>query len=221
MSTLQLRLLDSRDGPEGGLQSRPTPVIPDVRQPIAPQRVRIADAANRCVARRGVARTTVDDVAREAGCSRATIYRTFPGGKEELISAVVDTEVARLFSALAVSMGEARDIEDALVVGMVTTACAIVEHEALQFVLSSEPGVLLPHLCFAPLSAVLERVCEFAVPFLARWMDPDQARRVADLASRMVLSYVATPALGIDLRSEATTRRLVKTFLMPATRSTG
>jgi AcrR family transcriptional regulator len=203
MGTLQLKLVDVRG-----------------EQPIAPQRVRIADAANRCVARRGVQKTTVDDVAREAGCSRATVYRTFPGGKEEVISAVVDTEVARLFTALAVSMGEADDIEDALVVGMVKAATAICEHQALQYVVLNEPGVLLPHLCFAPLGAVLERVCEFAVPFLARWMDPNQARRAADLATRIVLSYVATPALGIDLTKEQTTRRLVATFLMPATRST-
>ena len=186
-----------------------------------PQRVRIADAATRCVARRGVAKTTLDDVAREAGCSRATVYRTFPGGKEEVISAVVDTEVARLFSSLAVQMGGAVDLEDALVAGMVLTATAVAEHRALQYVLESEPEVLLPQLCFAPLGTVLERVCDFAVPFLARWIDPDLARRVADLAARMVLSYVATPALGIDLCDEATTRRLVSTFLMPATRAAG
>jgi hypothetical protein len=137
-----------------------------------------------------------------------------------VISAVVDTEVAHLFSALAVSMGGADDIEDALVAGIVGTASAIEEHRALQYVLCNEPGVVLPHLCFAALGAVLERVCEFAVPFLARWMEPRQARRVADLAARIVLSYVATPALGIDLRNEATTRRLVATFLMPATRDT-
>jgi hypothetical protein len=102
---------------------------------------------------------------------------------------------------------------------MVKAAAAIEEHEALQYVLSNEPGVLLPHLCFARLGLVLQRVCDFAVPFLGRWMDPDHARRVTDLAARMVLSYVATPAVGIDLRNEATTRRLVTTFLMPATRS--
>ena len=89
-------------------------------QPVAqPQRVRIADAATRCVARRGVTKTTLDDVAREAGCSRATVYRTFPGGKEEVIAAVVDTEVARLFSAVAVAMGGAEDFEDAVVAGIV------------------------------------------------------------------------------------------------------
>src|ERR1700722_18080436 len=103
MATVQLKLVDTRPGDE--VSERDVTRVIAAGRPVAPQRVRIADAANRCVARRGVAKTTVDDVAREAGCSRATVYRTFPGGKEEVISAVVDTEVARLFSALAVLMG--------------------------------------------------------------------------------------------------------------------
>src|SRR5271169_1891586 len=77
----------------------------------APQRVRLADAALRCIARQGIAKTTLDDVAREAGCSRATVYRVFPGGKDGLMSAVADTEVARFFSALALRMGAASDLE--------------------------------------------------------------------------------------------------------------
>src|SRR6185437_2489660 len=70
-------------------------------------RVRIVDAALRCLARQGVAKTTADDIAREAGLSRATLYRAFPGGKDGVLHAVVETETARLFSELAVAMGEA------------------------------------------------------------------------------------------------------------------
>ena len=61
-------------------------------------RVRIVDGALRCLARQGIAKTTVDDIARAAGLSRATAYRTFPRGKEGILAAVVETEVARLFS---------------------------------------------------------------------------------------------------------------------------
>ena len=82
-------------------------------------RVRIVDATLRCLARQGLAKTTIDDIAREAKLSRATLYRTFPGGKDAIVAAVVETEVARLFSSLAVVMGEAADLEDVLVAGMV------------------------------------------------------------------------------------------------------
>ena len=48
---------------------------------------RIVEATLRCIARWGIAKTTLDDVAREAGCGRATIYRAFPGGKAEVLTA--------------------------------------------------------------------------------------------------------------------------------------
>jgi len=41
---------------------------------------RMVAAAVRCVARWGLAKTSLDDIAREAGSSRATAYRVFPGG---------------------------------------------------------------------------------------------------------------------------------------------
>ena len=64
----------------------------------SPHRVRIIDGTLACLARHGTAKTTVDDIARESGVSRATVYRAFPGGRDEILGAVVDTEMARLFS---------------------------------------------------------------------------------------------------------------------------
>ena len=93
-----------------------------VTDPPSPQRIRIVDGALACVARQGVAKTTVEDVAREAGLSRATVYRAFPDGKDSLLAAVVDTEVARLFSALGARMGESSDLSDVLVGGIVEAA---------------------------------------------------------------------------------------------------
>ena len=61
---------------------------PDVRE-------RLLQATYDCVARWGLAKTTVEDAAREAGVSRATVYRYFPGGRDELLSAVVGWEFSR------------------------------------------------------------------------------------------------------------------------------
>jgi len=49
-------------------------------------RERILEAGYACVARYGLAKTTVEDVARASGLSRATLYRYFPGGKDQLIT---------------------------------------------------------------------------------------------------------------------------------------
>jgi AcrR family transcriptional regulator len=160
-------------------------------------------------------KTTVDDIAREAGFSRATLYRTFPGGKDAVIAAVVETEVARLFSSLAVVMGEATDLEDVLVAGMVESARRLSGHDALAYLLIHEPDVILPRLIFAEMDRILFTAGDFAAPFFARWLSPDEASRAAEWAVRIVLTYLADPAPGTDLSDPGDTRALVRAFVMP------
>ncbi len=185
-------------------------------EPVSPQRIRIVDGALRCLARQGISKTTLDDVAREASCSRATVYRVFPGGKDGVLAAVADTEVARLFSAVAVKMGEADDLEDVLVAGMTEAATRISGHEALTYLLEFEPGVILPRLAFGHMDDLLASSSRFIAPFLARWLDPAQATRIAEWASRLVLSYLACPADDVDLTSSDQVRSLVRVFILPA-----
>jgi AcrR family transcriptional regulator len=178
-------------------------------------RVRIVDATLACMARQGSGKTTVDDIAREAGFSRATLYRTFPGGKDAVVAAVVETEVARLFSSLAVVMGEATDLEDVLVAGMVEAARRLSDHDALAYLVLHEPDVILPRLIFADMDRILFIAGDFAAPFFARWLSPDQASRAAEWAVRIVLAYLADPAPATDLSDPEDTRALVRTFVMP------
>ncbi len=165
----------------------------------------MVDGALACIARQGVAKTTLDDVARAAGCSRATVYRVFPGGKDAVLGAVVDTEVSRFFSALAVRMGEATDLEDVLVAGMTEAATRVTEHPALEYLLAHEPEVVLSQLAFARMDEVLAVTCAFTTPFLGRWLDQAESKRVAEWAARIVVSYLLCPADGVDLTDAAET----------------
>lgn len=182
------------------------------------QRTRIVDAALACLARQGMAKTTLDDVARAAGCSRATVYRAFPGGKDAVLAAVVDTEISRLYSELAVRMGEAAGLEDVLVAGMTTAATRVSDHGALAFLLAHEPELVLPHLAFDHHDEVLSSVATFAAAFLGRWLAHDEAVRVAEWAARIVLSYLSCPAPGVDLTDAGCTRRIVRTYVLPGIR---
>lgn len=181
----------------------------------SPQRIRIVDGALACVARQGVAKTTVEDVAREAGLSRATVYRAFPDGKDSLLAAVVDTEVARLFSALGAKMGESSNLSDVLVGGMVEAATRIADHAALAYLFEHEPEIVLRRLAFDEGDRVLLVAGGFTAPFLARWMDMDEALRVGEWAARIVFSYLLSPAVGVDLSDPACTRHLVDSFMIP------
>jgi AcrR family transcriptional regulator len=178
-------------------------------------RVRIVDGALRCLARQGVAKSTVDDIGREAGLSRATVYRTFPQGKEGILGAVVETEVARLFSSLAVVMGEANDLEDVLVAGIVESACQLNSHEALGYLLAHESGLVLPHLTFSRLDQILLTIGDLAAPFFGRWLEPEQASRAAEWAGRIVLAYTSDRHPTTDLTDPDETRALVRAFVLP------
>jgi AcrR family transcriptional regulator len=184
-------------------------------EPRTSQRLRIVDAALACLARQGTAKTTVDDIAREAALSRATLYRSFPGGKDAILAAVVHTEVTRLFAVLAEAMGEADDLESVLVAAIVESVRRLRSHGALGYLLAFEPGVILPHLTFSKMDELLAVTTEFAAPFFERWLDPQDAPRAAEWTVRIVSSYFSTPGTTFDLAEEADARRLVRIYVLP------
>lgn len=157
----------------------------------------------------------MDDIARAAGLSRATAYRTFPRGKEGILAAVVETEVARLFSSLAVAMGEAADLEDVLVAGMVESARWLRWHEPLGYLLEHEPEAVLPYVTFSGFDQVMRVASDLSAPFFARWLEPEQASRAAEWAVRIVMAYCSDPSPYADLTDPADTRALVRTFVLP------
>jgi AcrR family transcriptional regulator len=181
---------------------------------------RIADAVVRCVGRWGVAKTTLDDVAREAGCSRATVYRTFPGGKDPLIKAALAAELHRFGEGLAQRLGGADTLEDVLVGGMTHAGTFILDHEALQFLLAHEPELILPSISFGRMTRVLRTASAFAAPYLSPYVGEEEAPRVAEWVARIVFSYAVSPDDRVDLRDEESVRRLVRTFVLPGVTST-
>lgn len=179
------------------------------------QQERVIDAALRCIARWGLAKTALDDVAREAGLSRATVYRLFPGGKDGLIETIVAHEVAAFFAAVTAEMARAASLEDAIVFGMTEAWRRILDHDALQCLLAQEPEVVVPRLAFSPFDSVLLHASDAVGPHLERWMTADEARRAAEWVARLVVSYASLPADHVDVASRDSVRRLVRAFVLP------
>jgi AcrR family transcriptional regulator len=204
--------------------ARSIPVLPGrAAPPVAAgsQEERILDAALVCIARWGLAKTGLDDVAREAGVSRATVYRAFPGGKDAVAEAVARSELARFFAAVDSRLAEAATLEDLLVAGMTEAATRIMGHGALRALLSFEPDIVLPRLAFDRMDQVLALCTSLAAPHLARFVDEETSGRVAEWATRVVLSYCSWPSVDVDLTDEASTRRLVRQLFLPALATSG
>jgi AcrR family transcriptional regulator len=177
-------------------------------------RERILEAAYACVARWGLSKTSVEDVANEADLSRSTLYRYFPGGRDELIGAVVGWEHDRFFTRLYEAVRDATSLEEVMERGLTFAHRSIAEHEVLQRVLLTEPELLLPQLTVKN-EGTVRLVAGFLTPYLER--HPPAAGIAVDEATeflaRMVLSYIAAPGRW-DLDDPDQVARLVRAELL-------
>lgn len=178
-------------------------------------RQRILEATYECVARWGLSKTTLEDAARQAGVSRATVYRYFPGGREELIDAVVSWQYLRFFGRLYEEVHGATSLEEVLERGLVFARRSILGHEVLQKILETEPEILLPKLTIES-NRTVGLISGFLVPYLQEHGLPDglEIHRAADFLSRMILSYISSPGRW-DLADPDEVRTLVRTELLP------
>ncbi len=78
---------------------------------------------------------------------------------------------------------------------------------------------MLSQLAFARMDEALALTCAFTTPFLGRWLDQAESKRVAEWAARIVVSYLLCPADGVDLTDTADVRRLVRLFVLPGIRA--
>jgi AcrR family transcriptional regulator len=182
------------------------------------RRERVLEGALACVGRFGLAKTTVDDVARESGTSRATIYRYFPRGREQLVAEVVSWETGRFFRRLGEALSGAVDLTGLVEDALTFAHQALAEHKVYQKVLVTESDLLLP-LITVEADRLLPVIAGFLVPYVERDRDAGRLRpsidphRAADYVARMFLSLIATPGHW-DLDDRHNVRELVHDHLL-------
>jgi len=202
-------------GAPGDVQLEAVEKADETAAEAASPEARVVAGAVACIARWGVAKTTLDDIAREAGCSRATVYRLVPGGKSSLVQLVGQHEVARLLGIVTRRVDRAGDLDEMLVEAISTAARFIAENEALQNLVHHEPEMLLPFLAFDRLGPILDATTAFLTPYFSRHLDAAAAGETIEWGARVVLSYSFTPSETIDLTDPVDVRRLVRTYLKP------
>ncbi|MGE2815229.1 TetR/AcrR family transcriptional regulator [Mycobacterium heidelbergense] len=170
----------------------------------------------------GMRRITMEDVARRSGVGRATLYRRFPT-KTALIDAVVLAEARRYFEGNEQACAHATTLEDRLVYGTVFTVTFLREHALLKNLLRTEPETILPSLTIdaGPILdfAIDQSAAELrAEIYGTKATTPDQERHlrtVAELHTRLTLSFIVTQHSGINLATIDDTRAFVRQYLLP------
>jgi AcrR family transcriptional regulator len=177
---------------------------------------RVLDAVKACCERWGMAKVTIDDIAAEARCSRATVYRLFPGGKDNIYETLRQRENREFFAELNAHLAEANGYEDLLIRGVVAATQALRADEHLQLMLASQPGELLADMSFDGLPRIFDSATVFLTPWFAPFIGAQASAELAEWLARVVLSYFFSPSRYVDLGDPESARRFIEQFVLPA-----
>jgi AcrR family transcriptional regulator len=172
------------------------PWLTDDRRQLGAER--ILDAAGDLFAERGIGTVSMGDVARVAGCSRATLYRYF-ADRHELHVAYVHREALRVGALAAAEAARVRDPEKRLVTAVLSALRMVRDTPSLAAWFAS--GDAGSTAVLAQTSPVIEALggTALADPLAARWV------------VRVIVSLLITPG-----RDEAEEREMVERFVVPA-----
>ena len=172
---------------------------------------RVLDAVRSCCERWGIEKVTVDDIARESGVSRATLYRLFPGGKEVMFDALRVREIDEFFAELEGHLADAVDLEDLLVRAITASTAALRDNEHLAIMMATEPGTIVSELTVDGLPRIISMATDSLLQYVERFVTVEQARPVIDLVVRLVISFFLSPSPDLDLADPASAR----TYMTP------
>jgi AcrR family transcriptional regulator len=151
------------------------------------------DAAARCFSRHGLRRTSVQDVARELGVDRTTVYRQV-GTIAQQARLLAARDLQRLVASLP-----GRVSQPVGPTGVITLMASVINdlrtHPVLAKVLADDAD-LITLSTLGELPALLERVAQGIAPMLALAMDAGSlARRHPDILAEWLIRLVVTLVL--------------------------
>jgi AcrR family transcriptional regulator len=155
---------------------------------------RILDATLATMADHGVARLSLEDVAKRARLSRQTVYRYFPS-KGVLLEATVLREEQVFISNMIAAAGRHKELEPALRAAIEAALRTGQAHALLNRLLATEPNALVA-LVTTDRGPVLSAARQALEEILAGWLPRAPKARLgmaADAVARLLVSYVVNP----------------------------
>ncbi|BBX62859.1 putative HTH-type transcriptional regulator [Mycobacterium saskatchewanense] len=167
---------------------------------------RILDAAERLYTERDQASIGMNEIAKAAGCSRATLYRYFDG-REALRTAYVHRETYRLSDEIKKRVSGVRDPRERLIVSITTTLRIVRQTPALaSWFDTTRPPI------GGEMAGQSEVIAALAAAFLDS-LGPDEAA-IVERRARWVVRIIAS-LLMFPGRDEADERAMIEEFVAP------
>jgi len=162
--------------------------------PVGDTAIRILDATLATMADHGIARLSLEDVARRARLSRQTVYRYFPS-KGALLEATVLREEQAFLVNMTTAAERHRELEPALRAAIEAALRTGQQHIVLTRLLATEPTSLVA-LVTGDSGPVLPAARQALEEILGGWLPRAQKARLtvaADTVARLLVSYVVNP----------------------------
>jgi AcrR family transcriptional regulator len=194
--------------------TRPAPLVPGTDG----TEERILRAAEQCLARLGLSRLSMTDVAAQAGISRGAVYLHF-ADRSALIDAVLARTAARFVASSEESVRRRRTLA-----GQVAEAAVFIRthlgDNVLTLRLPADEESLFATLLVSRLESLVEQWVAFWLPYLA---DAEargeiragvEHRQAAEWIVRMMLSFAIMPAVTFDATRPEDVRNFVRSFVV-------
>ncbi|MEV0106662.1 helix-turn-helix domain-containing protein [Nocardia sp. NPDC050799] len=180
---------------------------------------RILDAALIRFSEFGVKKTTIEDIARQAGVDRVTIYRRV-GSRDDVVQAVVSREVAAVLTEVDAISTRHDSLADLISDIFVTVITRWREHTLVNRMLTVEPERILEKLTveggpvFAmSVAATHTALCRAADAGLL--IEPADLLARAEVACRVLHSFILCPSGLVPLESDEQLDEFARAYLVP------
>ena len=177
----------------------------------------IISAAFGCFRTRGLAKTTIVDIARAAGVSRSTVYEYFRD-KETVVEACAEAASQRFYRnmAKAIDRHGGSTLEGRLVRAavFVTQARQVVEPEV--YFDAAEVSLMMTKNA----ATLLKECADFLAPYVTAARLTGEVRTDLDVPSatewfaRMLFSLFTTPSPTIDMRDDGAVAEFVRSYVV-------
>lgn len=182
----------------------------------------VLDAALAVFGSLGLRRATIDDVAKQAGIGRVTIYRRI-GGKQDLVNAVLVREMQRLLTGVMAAVEAADGPAERIAVSFATTVTAFRDNTLWQRLLTLETDSALQQMTLEGQSVLVAAV---AATVQILWPELGDAAPSAfqlaraELMVRITHSVLLTPHAMVSLDDYADLLAFARTHLVPIATAT-
>ncbi|KUH67527.1 TetR family transcriptional regulator [Mycolicibacterium novocastrense] len=181
-------------------------------------REQILAAAEAVILRYGIPKTTMDDIGKEAGVSRPTVYRYF-GDRDALIGALIERRSRMLFGRARKFILSHETFADQLVEGLVYLVDHGRKDPIVRILVSPEHmGMTSPIVGESNLAAGL--TAEMWEPIFQRAIDRGEIRSDIDLSAvaewLALVQFIMVGRLDFSPSEDPDHREMLRAFVLPA-----